>query len=69
MPFDAKVLRVLIASPSDTATYRADLRQAIEDWNSLQSETQRVVLFPFCGSATQLRKRENGHKESSIANW
>jgi nucleoside 2-deoxyribosyltransferase len=46
VPFDAKVVRVLIASPSDTSSYRLVLREVLEEWNSLHSETARVVLLP-----------------------
>jgi nucleoside 2-deoxyribosyltransferase len=46
VPFDAKVVRVLIASPSDTSAYRLVVRDVVEEWNSLHSETERVVLLP-----------------------
>lgn len=46
MPFNAVVVRILIASPSDTATARRTLREAIEDWNSLHAENDGVMLLP-----------------------
>ncbi|WP_315093607.1 hypothetical protein [uncultured Cellulomonas sp.] len=44
--FDARVLRVLIASPGDTGKVRTLLRELIWDWNSLHSESSGTVLMP-----------------------
>jgi hypothetical protein len=46
VPFDAVVLRVLIASPSDTVSARRALREALEDWNSVYAEHNKVMLLP-----------------------
>jgi hypothetical protein len=46
VPFNATVVRVLIASPSDTAAARAALREALEDWNSLHAENAGVMVLP-----------------------
>ena len=46
MPFNAVALRVLIASPSDTADSRRALVDAINEWNDLNSESLGVVLIP-----------------------
>jgi hypothetical protein len=47
MPFEALVIRVLIASPSDTSADRRVVREALEDWNSLNSEEHGVMLLPL----------------------
>jgi hypothetical protein len=44
--FNARVIRVLVASPGDTRSARAILREAIEDWNSLNAEEGASVLLP-----------------------
>ena len=46
MPFEAVVLRVLIASPSDTVSARRALREVLEDWNSVHAEHNKVMLLP-----------------------
>lgn len=45
--FDARVVRVLIASPSDTQELRRVARQAIEDWNSFNADELQVVFLPL----------------------
>lgn len=44
--YDAKVLEVLIASPSDTGDQRETIRQAVVRWNSTESRHFGVVLLP-----------------------
>jgi hypothetical protein len=46
MPFNAVVVRVLVASPGDTGTDRLVVREAMEDWNSLHAESNGVMLLP-----------------------
>jgi hypothetical protein len=46
MPFDAKIYRVMIASPSDVAEARGIVRRAIESWNAANSIDRGMVLFP-----------------------
>jgi len=46
MTFEARVVRVLIASPGDTGAARGLLREVMEDWNSLHAEDTRVILLP-----------------------
>jgi hypothetical protein len=46
VPFDAKVVRVLIASPGDTGAARKLLREIVEDWNGLNAEESGVMLLP-----------------------
>jgi nucleoside 2-deoxyribosyltransferase len=45
MPFDAKVIRVVIASPSDTADARQVLKTTIEEWNGLHGESTGIMLL------------------------
>lgn len=46
MGFNAEVLRVLIASPSDVQQERDEIEAAIFKWNSLYAEELNVVLLP-----------------------
>lgn len=46
MPFSATVYNVLIASPSDVPDERYAIAQALHDWNSLNSQTQGMILQP-----------------------
>jgi hypothetical protein len=47
MPFDASVVRVMIASPSDVDKSRAAVELAIHDWNREHSESQKIVFIPW----------------------
>ena len=66
MAFDAKALRILIASPSDTVDARQALIMAITEWNDLNSESLGVVLVPTLWeiSATP----ETGDRPQAIIN-
>lgn len=44
MVFNARVVQILIASPSDTAGERHFVRQSIEDWNALHGENGLIFL-------------------------
>ncbi|MEH6867938.1 hypothetical protein [Priestia megaterium] len=46
MSFNAEVLRVLIASPSDVTAERNEIEKAIFEWNSRYAEELQVVLLP-----------------------
>jgi hypothetical protein len=46
MPFAADVVRLLIASPGDTADARRVVKETIEEWNSLHAEQNGVVVLP-----------------------
>jgi hypothetical protein len=46
MPFSASVLRILIASPSDTQDERDLLRRVIREWNDDHTEDTGTVLLP-----------------------
>lgn len=47
MAFDAKILRVLIASPSDVGEERNVIPEIINDWNAINSAISKVVLMPI----------------------
>jgi hypothetical protein len=45
VPFTGQILRILIASPSDTASARAVLDEVIQEWNAMNAEKFGVVLL------------------------
>lgn len=47
MPFDAKVFKILIASPGDVEEERIAIPQIISEWNNNNAESNRVVLLPI----------------------
>jgi nucleoside 2-deoxyribosyltransferase len=44
MPSDVKLYRVLLASPGDVAEEREIVRKEIERWNSMHSESTKIIL-------------------------
>lgn len=46
MAFDAKVLKILIASPGDVDEERQAIPEVIGRWNNTNSETTKIVLLP-----------------------
>lgn len=46
MSFNAEVLRVLIASPSDVELERDEIEKAIFEWNCFFAEETEIVLIP-----------------------
>ena len=46
MPYNATVINVMIASPSDVATERNMIRNTIHDWNAVHSADRGLVLVP-----------------------
>ncbi|MBX8597556.1 DUF4062 domain-containing protein [Pseudomonas cichorii] len=63
MPFDAKVFKVLIASPGDVDEERQAIPEVIARWNDSNSETIGVVLMPVkweTHSAPLLGERAQG---------
>ena len=46
MSYNAKVFNVMIASPSDVASERSIVREAIYEWNAVHSEKENIVLLP-----------------------
>lgn len=46
MPFDAKVFRVLIASPGDVGEERSVIPEIINEWNAVSSVQTKSILMP-----------------------
>ena len=47
MSYQATVIKVMIASPSDVGTERQTAREVIHEWNAVHSESSRRVLLPL----------------------
>ncbi len=47
MSYDARVYRILIASPSDVLEEREAAVRVMQDWNNLHSDNRRVVVLPL----------------------
>ncbi|MDR1383586.1 MAG: DUF4062 domain-containing protein [Planctomycetaceae bacterium] len=46
MPYNAAVYRVFIASPDDVSTERRIVRDVLDEWNTVHSLKENVVLLP-----------------------
>lgn len=46
MPFEALVVRVLIASPGDAAPERNSVERAVHSWNAARAQRSGVLLLP-----------------------
>jgi hypothetical protein len=46
LAFNATVIKVMIASPSDVATERDIVEKIIHDWNDIHSTKTRIVMLP-----------------------
>jgi len=46
MAFDAKVFKVLVASPGDVVEEREAIPEVIARWNNINSESIGIVLLP-----------------------
>lgn len=46
MPFDATVLQVMIASPSDVRQERLAIKEALQEWNSIHAVDRKIILLP-----------------------
>ncbi len=47
MSYQATVIKVMIASPSDIVEERNIVRDVLYDWNAIHSERQNIVLLPI----------------------
>lgn len=47
MAYEARIYRILIASPSDVSEERELVTQCIQEWNDLHSAERKVVLLPL----------------------
>lgn len=63
MAFDAKVYKILVASPGDVGAEREAISEVVARWNAVNAESQNVMLMP-CGwethSAPLLGNRAQG---------
>lgn len=46
MPYEATIIKVMIASPGDVAEERAIAQAVIHEWNAVNSADRRTVLLP-----------------------
>jgi len=46
MAFDAKVFRVMIASPGAVVVERNTVREVLAEWNAINADARRTVLLP-----------------------
>jgi len=47
MSFEAKVIQIMIASPSDVSEERTIIRDIIYEWNAINTVYKKVVLLPI----------------------
>ena len=47
MVYDAKVIQVMIASPSDVAAERDAVRRVLSEWNDRNAQRRKLVLLPL----------------------
>lgn len=47
MAFEAKVLRVLIASPGDVGEERNVVPEIINEWNAVNAAAAKIILMPI----------------------
>lgn len=46
MPFDGKIFRILVASPSDVGEERNVIPEIVNEWNAMNAFTTKVILMP-----------------------
>jgi hypothetical protein len=66
MPYEARIARVLIASPSDTSEARAVLRETLFDWNGVNGEDAQLLYWPLMWERDSIP--ELGEPPQSILN-
>jgi hypothetical protein len=47
MPYNANVIKVMIASPSDVTVERNVIREVLSEWNVIHSDNRKLVLLPI----------------------
>lgn len=65
MTFAANVVRVMIASPSDTTDARDAVERALYGWNDAHAYTRRVILQPWRWESSSVPEL-GGHPQSLI---
>lgn len=66
MAFQAHVLQVLIASPSDTKEARDETEKSLHGWNSARSLREQVILLPRRWEADSVPRLGNGDGQEVI---
>jgi hypothetical protein len=66
MPYNAAVIKVMIASPSDVYSERNVIREVLYEWNAINSDTRRVVLLPVAWETHSVP--EMGDRPQAIIN-
>ena len=69
MVFSARVIRVLIASPSDVQAERAVVEEVIHEWNALNLEAQAIVLLPVRSERVAIRAWRDRSSNGSTSRW
>jgi hypothetical protein len=64
--FNAQVVFVLIASPTDTHDARAVVRETLSEWNSVNAEAATLILLPLMSESDAIP--EVGDRPQSILN-
>jgi hypothetical protein len=64
--FDARILTVLIASPSDTRQARDLVEAAVQSWNRDRARTQKVVLLPLRWEVDAVPELGGGDGQAAI---
>lgn len=65
MPYNAQVLEVMIASPSDVTAERGVVRSVLAEWNDLSAKHTGIVLLPV-GWETHAVPQMGGHAQEII---
>lgn len=71
MPFEAKVFKILIASPSDVGEERNMIPEIINDWNAINAVKLKFLLMPIkweTNSAPNLNNRPQSIINEQIVN-
>jgi hypothetical protein len=65
MAYDAKVLEVMIVSPSDVVHEREIVRDVVAEWNAIHSRKDALVMLPL-GRDTHSSPELGGRPRSLI---
>jgi hypothetical protein len=65
MSYDARILKIMIASPNDVSPERHIARQVIAEWNAVFSEERHLVLMPV-GWETHASPEMGEHPQAII---
>jgi hypothetical protein len=67
MAFDAHVLKVLIASPGDTAEERDAVERSLHGWNASRAEREQVILLPRRWESDAVPRLGGGGQSITVA--